>query len=463
MDEVRVYSATTHIGYGFPLESLEIAMKWEPHVIAAQGTSTDPGPYYLGSGESYTDFKNIRRDLKILLKTAKSSGVPFIFSVGGAGSDIHVDKVFREVDDISRELGIKLRIVFISGEIDKDWLKRKIAKGFKAKKLVDIERLSEYLTEKDIDESIRIVAQMGSEPIMKALDYVLKGEADGIITGRALDVALFAAYPLKFGFPKNLAYHMAKVLECGALAAVPSSGSDGLFGIIAKDYFLVRPPNPKRRCIVTSVAAHSFYERDNPFVEKLPDGYLNVGTAKYKQVDERTVMVTGTTFVPIQPYTIKLEGVKLIGYRTIVIAGARDPIFISKIDGILKTVVETVEDRLSHIPRSDYMINFRVYGINGVMGPSEPLKNVMPHEIGIIIDVVAKTPELSKSVAALARSTLLHQGFEGRKTTAGNLAFPFSPSDIYAGPVYEFNIWHALELDDPIEPFRMKIIDFPRG
>ena len=36
----------------------------------------------------------------------------------------------------------------------------------------------------------------------------------------------------------------------------------------------------------------------------------------------------------------------------------------------------------------------------------------------------------AQSHLALLRATLLHYGFEGRKATAGNLAFPFSPSDM---------------------------------
>ncbi|MEM1983033.1 MAG: acyclic terpene utilization AtuA family protein [Sulfolobales archaeon] len=461
MDEIRLYDVSAQIGYGFPVESLEVALKWDPHVLVAQGTSTDAGPYYLGAGASYTEFEGVKRDLKLAIKAAKEHGIPFIFSVGGAGADIHVKEVFEIINQISKELKFRLTVAFVSGEISKEWLKRKLVSGSKAKRLVNFPRLSEYLTAHDVDESVRIVAQMGPEPIMKALDLYFKGEVDGVITGRSLDVGVVAAYPLRFGMPKNLVYHMSKILECGAIAADPGSSSDGIFGIINKDYFLVRPPNPKRRCTVTSVAAHSFYERDNPLMEKLPEGYLDVTTAKYVQFDERTVMVSGSRFVPT-PYTIKLEGVKQIGFRTISIAGSRDPTFISKINSVLEEVTEIVKDRMKHIPNDEYVINFRVYGINGVMGIYEPLKNVQPHEVGIVIDVVAKTQEIANSVCALARATLLHHGFDGRKTTAGNIAFPFSPSDFPAGPVFEFNIWHTLELDDPTEPFRIEVLDFPR-
>jgi len=462
MDEVRIYDVTTHIGYGFPVDSLERALKWEPHALVAQGTSTDPGPYYLGSGESYTEVEGVKRDLRLIIKAAKDSGIPFICSVGGAGADTHVERVLRIVNEISKDLGMRLRVAVISGEVGKDWLKQKLVKGFKARRLVPISRFPEFLRVEDVDESVRIVAQMGPEPVMKALDLYFRGEVDGILTGRALDVGLIAAYPLKFGFPKGLTYHMAKILECGALAAEPGSGGDGIFGILTKDYFLVRPPNPARRCTTTSVAAHSFYERDNPYMEKLPDGYLDVTTAKYIQYDERTVMVLGSRFVP-QQYTVKLEGVKLIGYRTICVAGARDPIFISKLDIILEDVKNIVSNNLPHIPKDSYAVIFRVYGRDGVMGPYEVIRNPHPHEVGILIDVVAETQELANSICALVRSTLLHYGYEGRKTTAGNLAFPFSPSDIPVGPVYMFNIWHALELDDPLEPFKLRVVEFPNS
>ena len=48
----------------------------------------------------------------------------------------------------------------------------------------------------------------------------------------------------------------------------------------------------------------------------------------------------------------------------------------------------------------------------------------------------------------VSKSSLLHCPFESRKTTAGNLAFPFSPSDLEGGPVYEFSVYHLLEADD---------------
>jgi hypothetical protein len=76
-----------------------------------------------------------------------------------------------------------------------------------------------------------------------------------------------------------------------------------------------------------------------------------------------------------------------------------------------------------------------------------------------VIEAVAETQKLADTVCAFARSTMLHYGYPGRIATAGNLAFPFSPSDFHAGPVYEFSVYHLLECDDPVKPFRIETIE----
>jgi hypothetical protein len=70
------------------------------------------------------------------------------------------------------------------------------------------------------------------------------------------------------------------------------------------------------------------------------------------------------------------------------------------------------------------------------------------------MEVVASTQEMADAICASLRSTLLHYPYEGRKSTAGNLAFPYSPSDISCGPVYRFTIYHLVEVDSPDELFR---------
>ena len=77
--------------------------------------------------------------------------------------------------------------------------------------------------------------------------------------------------------------------------------------------------------------------------------------------------------------------------------------------------------------------------------------------MGIILDVVGKTQEIADTVCALARSRMLHCDYEGRKSSAGNLAFPFSPSDIHVGAVYEFSVFHLAETDSLLETSKLCI------
>ena len=77
--------------------------------------------------------------------------------------------------------------------------------------------------------------------------------------------------------------------------------------------------------------------------------------------------------------------------------------------------------------------------------------------MGIIIDIVGKTQEIADTVCALARSRMLHCDYEGRKSTAGNLAFPFSPSDIHVGEVYEFSVFHLAKVDSLMETAEISV------
>jgi hypothetical protein len=88
---------------------------------------------------------------------------------------------------------------------------------------------------------------------------------------------------------------------------------------------------------------------------------------------------------------------------------------------------------------------FHLYGKNGVMGSREPYQGTS-HELGILIDAVGQTQKEADTLCSVTRSTLLHYGYTGRIATAGNLAFPFSPSDTPMGEVYEFSLYHLMEI-----------------
>ena len=454
MEELKILSSTAILGYGFPQESFEAGLALNPDVIAADAGSTDPGPYYLGSGKSFTDRKAVKRDLEFMIPAALERGIPCIIGTcGGAGGDAHLQWNVDIVKEIAKEKNLDFKLAVISSEFDKEFIKEKLNGG-------EIEPLkpAKQLTIEDIDESVRIVAQMGEEPFIEALN----GGAQVILAGRSYDPSLFAALAVKEGYDRGLALHLGKILECASIAATPGSGSDSMMGFLGKDYFKVMPLNPIRKCTTLSVAAHTLYEKADPLHLPGPGGELDLTETKFHQEDERTVRVSGTKFVPTEDYFVKLEGARKTGYRTISIAACKDPIMISEIDTIVMDVKERVKDNFN-LKDGEYFLDFKLYGINGVMGIFENLPKEVPNELCIVIEAVADTQEESDTICSFARSTMLHYGYEGRVSTAGNLAFPFSPSDFGVGEVYEFNIYHLMKVKSPSEYFPAKFYDIKEG
>ena len=442
MKEITTFSPTGILGYGFPEESLKNAQGFDIDVIACDGGSTDQGPNYLGQGKFLADREMVKRDLRLLLKARDEEDIPLLISTsGGSGSKEHLDKTVNIAKDIAKEEGLKFTLSKIYTDVKKSLLKEKLKKDEIRKLDYDKE-----LSERDIDQAKRVVCQMGAEPYIEAIE---RG-ADVVLGGRSVDPAPFAAIPLKEGFDKGLTFHLGVLLECGAIAAKPGSGADSLIGILRKDHFEVVPPNPKRICTVETIADHTLYEKADPYLIQMPNGEVNVSNSEFEQVGEGTVRIKGTTFKE-KPYSLLIEGVEKVGYRTIAPAGIRDPILISKIESVLQGVKEEVRDIADE---GKYNLIFRKYGIDAVLKIKEEHRC---NEIGIIIDVTGETQEIADSICSMARSTLLHYGFEGRMTTAGNLAFPFSPSDISVGEVYSFSIHHLLVNVDPMEIARIEM------
>lgn len=448
MKELKVLSPTAILGYGFPLKSFQEGMKRKPDVIAVDAGSTDPGPFYLGAGKSFTDRNAVKRDFAIMISAAIEDNIPVIIgTAGGCGGEPHLKWNLEIIKEIAKEKGINYKIAVIHAEIEKSIVVEKLQAG----KVLPLHPVKPLEME-DIENVDRIVGQMGIEPFIEALN---KG-AQIILAGRAYDPAVFAALGVQRGFDIGLALHMGKILECASIAATPGSGSDCMFGYLGKDYFKLEPLNPIRKCTTLSVAAHTLYEKTNPYILPGPGGVLDLSETLFEQETDTMVRVSGTKFIPSEKYTVKIEGVKKVGYRTISIAGTRDPIMISQIDVIIQEVKERVADNFNDM-NPDYFLDFKIYGRNGVMGSLEPQTKINSHEIGIIIEAVAQDQKTADTVCSFARTTMLHYGYKGRISTAGNLAFPYSPSDFQTGEVYEFCIYHIIEVNNGNELFPMEI------
>ena len=415
MREYRVLSPTAILGYGFPEASFQLGLERNPHLIAVDAGSTDPGPYYLGAGVSFTDRAAVKRDLELMIGAGLERNIPVVIgTAGGCGADAHLEWNLEIILELARENDWKFPLGLIRAEVSKE----EVLKRYHMGKVSPLHPAPD-LNEEEIQSAERIVGQMGPEAVMSILE---KG-AQVVLAGRSYDPAVFSASAILEGYDKGLAIHMGKILECGAIAASPGSGSDCLLGTLKEDCFIVEPLNPNRRCTTTSVAAHTLYEKTDPYVLPGPGGVLDLRQTTFTQESERAVRVSGSKFIPGETYAIKLEGAKKVGYRTVSIAGCRDSIMISQIDEIVEAVRERVSDNFSKYGYN-YFLHFNIYGKNGVMGKLEPQKTSENYELGIIIEAVADTQEIANTICSFARSTMLHYGYPGRVATAGNLAFP---------------------------------------
>lgn len=450
MDELRILSPTAILGYGFPQSSFAAGLARDPHVLAVDAGSTDPGPYYLGAGVSFTDREAVKRDLRLMLTAGRERKIPVIIgSAGGAGAAPHLAWTRVIIEEIAREEGLRFKLAVIAADVTKqcllDALEARTLKALPPGPPPD---------RAAVEASAHIVGQMGVEPFLDALE----AGAEVILAGRAYDPAVFAALPIARGYDRALALHLGKILECAAIAAAPGSGSDCMLGTLRRDHFVVEPLSPERRCTVMSVAAHTLYEKSDPYHLPGPGGALDLTATVFGQESESRVHVRGSRYVSSRPYTVKVEGARPVGYRTVSIAGARDPIFLQHVEAILEGVRARVADNFSSISSTDYRLLFHLYGKSGVMGALEPLRRSGSHELGIVIEAVARTQALANTICAFARSTMLHYGYPGRISTAGNLAFPYSPSDFRAGEVYQFSLYHLLEVADPRALFPIEYV-----
>jgi len=448
--EVRVVSATGVCGSGFKESSLRTSLEMKPHFIGCDCGSTDPGPAPLGSGKTAFPRGAIKRDLRLMLLAARQAKIPLLLgSAGTAGGEPHIELVKEVITEIASEEKLNFRTAFIHSEQDKNYLKEKLREG-RIKPLKPAPDFDENV----IDRSVRIVGMMGAEPFLRALEQ----GAEVVVAGRASDCAIFAGIPIQMGIPPGVAWHAAKILECGAAAAVSRSSPDCMFAALRQDYFEVVPPNPEMRCSPQSVAAHSLYENSDPYHLVESDGTIDLTGAQYEALDDRRVRVRGSGFEHAQTYTVKLEGAEQVGYQSIVIGSIRDPYIIRQMDSWLERLKQRVKARTEEVfagneAAQDHIFNVRVYGKDGTMGPLEPVKEIRSHEVCLVMEATAPTQEMATAIVAMARHQALHLPIPEWSGLITGVACIYSPAYLERGGVYRFCVNHVVEPDDPYEMF----------
>jgi acyclic terpene utilization AtuA family protein len=453
-DEVRILSATGVCGSGFVESSFEKGLSQRPMFIGCDAGSTDPGPEYLGAGHTAFPIEAIRRDLRLMLKGARRLGIPLLIgSSGTAGGDIQLALMRRLVEEIAAAEGLSFKLALIHSEQGKEYLCRRMSEG-RIKPLSPAPHFDQSV----IDRSEHIVGMMGAEPFIRAL----QAGADVVVAGRASDTAIFASVPLMLGFPAGPAWHAAKILECGAAAVVNRKTPDCMFAWLRRDHFVIEAPDEGLRCTPQSIASHSLYENADPFHLVECSGTLDLTKSEYEAVSDRAVKVTGSTFIDAERYTVKLEGAERAGYQSILIGSIRDPFIIRQIDDWTARLKTRIASRVrmvfgDRLGDNDYRLAIHIYGKNGTMGALEPVKEIRAHELCLVFEATAPTPEIATAIAGITRHQALHLPIPEWSGLITAVALPYNALD--RGAVYRFNVNHVVLPDDPYEMFPMEIVD----
>jgi hypothetical protein len=149
------------LGYGYREDHFWYGIEtYKPLAIIVDSGSTDGGPYKLGMNKMTCGRDSYIRDLSPILEACFYRKIKVLIgSVGGDGSNKHVDEILGIVREIAETKGYSFKIATIRAGVARELIKERIHS----------ERCSpcgplDPLTVYDVDAAVDIVAQMGAEP-----------------------------------------------------------------------------------------------------------------------------------------------------------------------------------------------------------------------------------------------------------------------------------------------------------
>ncbi|MXU66636.1 acyclic terpene utilization AtuA family protein [Oceanomicrobium pacificus] len=449
MAETRILVPSGVLGLGFSAEALAAGVARAPHAICIDGGSTDSGPFYLGSGTSKYSRAACKAEWRQIMAARAELGVPLIIgSSGTCGVDAMVDWMVAITEELAAERGETLRIARLYCEQPP----ARVAAAFGDGRVHDLTP-APSLDPDRIASLDHVVALAGVEQIGAALD----SGADIIIAGRTTDTATIAAMPMRRGTAPGIAWHGAKIAECGALCSThPTSGV--ILVTFEADRFTVEAMEEGASCTPRSVSAHMLYENADPVRLTEPGGHLDVSAATYVDAGDGRVRVSGAVWHPDPIYKVKLEGARRVGHQISLLALLRDPHYVANaaawVDGLERFLHGKITAQMD-LTRDAYHLEFRLIGRNAVLGALEAQTGTAP-ELGVLCLVTAPDAATADEMAKLVNPFLLHHPLTPDEELP-TFAFPYSPAQSDRGPVYEFALNHVMTLDDPMEAFRLEV------
>ncbi len=449
--EVIVIVPTGMLGAGIQREHIKNGIAAGAVAIAVDSGSTDSGPYYLARGVSKMNREAIKHDLLVLVSEAYSAGIPILVGTcATSGTDQGVDWARDIAIEVARELGIQPKIACLYSEQNAATLKQKNSDG----KILPLAPMGD-LSDEVIDSCDHIVALMGPEPYIKAVE----AGADIVLGGRTSDAAVLSAIAIMHGAGAGQAWHAAKIAECGG-QCTEYMRRGGVLMRVGREAFDIDPLDPENVASPESVSAHMLYETTDPIRLIEPGGILDAFESRYTQITDRITRVTGSKWEP-QPYTMKLEGARGGPFQSIMVIGIEDPDVLANLDHFHDQMYSVLTDRISRLfaeETTDFDVSLRIYGWNGTSGRPVPKDTPPPLDVGVMLVITAPTQDLANRMAKSVNPIFFHMPLRPQMELP-SYAFPFTPAEVPRGQVFEFVLNHAVQTTDGLELVRTEWTD----
>lgn len=444
----RVLIPSGVLGLNFDRDALARGVAMQPDIIAIDGGSTDSGPFSLGAGQSKYARAATKSEWTEIMAARRKAGVPLVIGTAGTcGADATVDWMAEITREIAAETGESVKIARLYSGQPAARVAQALADG-------RIQPLTPApdITPAGLAQMTNIVALAGAEQIQAALAT----GADIVIAGRTTDTAIIAALPLARGEHAGGCWHGAKIGECGALCSTnPTSGV--IMVEFDRDGFTVQALAEGAACTPHSVSAHMLYENSDPFILYEPGGYLDVRGVRYHALGDGRVRVEGSEWVR-GPYTVKLEGARVAGYQTTILAILRDAHYVAHARAWVARLTAFLQGNIARrmgLSPDAYRLDFRLIGVDGALGALEN-RTGHPVEVGVLGIVTAPTQAIAAEIGKLINPFVLHYPLTDDEELP-TFAFPYSPATTDRGALYEFALNHVMQLDDPMQAFRLEV------
>jgi hypothetical protein len=161
---------------------------------------------------------------------------------------------------------------------------------------------------------------------------------------------------------------------------------------------------------------------------------------------------------------VKLEGARVAGYQTMILAILRNAHYVSHarqwVERLSGFLTDEIRSRMGLDP-ADYTLEFRLIGVDGALGALENRKGD-PVEVGVLGLITARSQAEASEIGKLINPFVLHYPLTDDEELP-TFAFPYSPATTDRGALYEFALNHVMRLDDPMSAFRLEVTSVRMG